>query len=402
MKSPTTTPWRERASALADSLAARGILRSEVWRAAVEQTPRHLFVPTSTSTGMMAAGSAAQEASVGTWLDEVYSDLALVVQRRLLPSGRAGDGSAALPTSSSTMPSLMVEMLEALDLHDGHRVLEIGTGTGYNAALLSHRLGGENVVSIDIDPDLVQAATRRLEELGHSPTLVAGDGLAGVPDHGPYDRIIATCAVPEVPLAWIEQLAPGGAMLINLRGEVAGVLCLLTKHDDDDEVIGPAVRSGGDFMWLRRELNSPLRDEESSTVISARKVARRLTALSPTDALGDRGFFWLLQLELPGLRMICSTEVFDPMDKVSRPGLLMYAEDGSHAQVVNEPETDGRHRVIQGGCRRLWDTVETAHESWTRLANPSPHRFTIVANSTIQFVSLDSDTNWLRWPLPLV
>ncbi|MGQ0776744.1 MAG: hypothetical protein ACT4NY_20370 [Pseudonocardiales bacterium] len=206
------------------------------------------------------------------------------------------------------------------------------------------RLGGQNVVSIDIDPDLVQTATQRLEEIGHAPTLVAGDGLAGVPEHGPYDRIIATCAVPEVPLAWIEQLTPGGAMLINLRGDVVGVLCLLTR-EDDNEVIGPALRSGGDFMWLRRELSSPLRDDESSTVISARKVARRRTALPPAD---------------------------------------------------------GRHRIIQGGCRRLWDTAETAHESWVRLANPGPRRFTIVANPIIQFVSLDSDTNWLRWPLPLV
>lgn len=393
-------PWRERARALAECLAERGILRSEVWRAAVEQTPRHLFVPASTSA--TDAGLAAHEASVGTWLDQVYSDSTFVVQRRSRPSGQAADGDGtALPTSSSTMPSLMVEMLEALDVCEGHRVLEIGTGTGYNAALLSHRLGGENVVSIDIDPGLVQTARRRLKELGYAPTLVAGNGLAGVPDHGPYDRIIATCAVPEVPLAWIEQLASGGAMLINVRGEVAGVLCLLRKQDDD-EVIGPVVRCGGDFMWLRRELNSPLRDKEPPTVITARRVARRFTPLSPTNVLSDRSLCWLLQLELPGLRMICSTEVFDPMNKVSRPGLLMYAEDGSHVQVVNEPETDGQHRVIQGGCRRLWDTVETAHESWVRLGNPDPHRFTIVANPTIQFVSLDGDTNWLRWPLPLV
>lgn len=400
MRSYAAIPWQERAIALADNLAQRGILHSAVWRTAVEQTPRHLFVPAGAST--TATGLVTQEANVDTWLDQVYSDLTIVVQRRGLPSQAADGVGATLPTSSSTMPSLMVEMLEALDLHDGHRVLEIGTGTGYNAALLSHRLGADRVVSIDIDPDLVGTARRRLEELGHSPILVAGDGLDGVPVHGPYDRIIATCAVPQVPQEWIKQLAPGGAMLINVRGEIAGVLCLLNKQDEDDEVIGSIVRSDGNFMWLRRGLKNPLRDEESSTVIGARKVARRLTALSPADVLEDSSLRWPLQLELPGLRMICSTEVFDPMDKVSRPGLLMYAEDGSHAQVINEPEADGQHRVIQGGCRRLWDTVETAHEWWVRLGNPDPCRFNVVANSTIQFVSLDGDTNWLRWPLPLV
>lgn len=400
MTSPRAISWQQRATALADSLVERGVLHSGLWRAAVEQTPRHLFVPVSTE--VTDTDVIAPEAGVDAWLDRVYSDVTLVVQRRSHPSAQTADGpSAALPTSSSTMPSLMVEMLEALDLRDGHRVLEIGTGTGYNAALLSHRLGGKNVVSIDIDPDLVRAARRRLYKLGHSPTLVAGNGLAGLPDHGPYDRIIATCAVSEIPLAWIEQLASAGTMLINLRGDVAGVLCLLSKQDDD-EVIGPVVRRGGNFMWLRRQLNSPLRHEDSSIVVGARKVARRLTSLSPTDILNDDGgFSWLLQLELPGLRMICTTEIFDPMEKINRPGLLMYTEDGAHAQVISEPETDGHYRVIQGGCRRLWDTVETAYESWNRLGNPDAHRFSVVANSTIQFVSLDSDTNWIRWPLPL-
>ncbi|MGH3915986.1 MAG: rRNA adenine N-6-methyltransferase family protein, partial [Pseudonocardiaceae bacterium] len=89
---------------------------------------------------------------VDTWLNRVYSDSTLVVQRRLAREG----GVAALPTSSSTMPSLMIDMLEALDVREGHRVLEIGTGTGYNCALLAHRLGGDNVVSIDLDPTLVE------------------------------------------------------------------------------------------------------------------------------------------------------------------------------------------------------------------------------------------------------
>jgi hypothetical protein len=216
-----------------------------------------------------------------------------------------------------------------------------------------------------------------------------------------YDRIIATCAVPETPLAWIDQLTPGGAILINLRGEIAGVLCLLSKQSDD-EVIGSVVRCGDNFMWLRREPSSPFRHEEHSIVVVARKLARRLTTLSPADVLGDKSLFWMLQLELPELRMINSTDVFDPMARASRPGILLYAEDGAHAQVISEPETDGHYRVIQGGCRRIWDTVETAYESWNRLGRPDARCFCIVANSTIQFVSLGSDRNWIRWPLPLV
>ncbi|MGH3938105.1 MAG: methyltransferase domain-containing protein [Pseudonocardiaceae bacterium] len=395
MKSYPTIHWRERAAALADHLAEREILRSEVWRAAVENTPRHLFVPASVITTEI--GSAMENSDVDTWLDRVYSDSTLVVQRRPAHEG----GVAALPTSSSTMPSLMIDMLEALDVRDGHRVLEIGTGTGYNSALLAHRLGGENVVSIDIDPALVEAARGRLGELGHFPTLIAGDGLTGAPDHGPYDRIIATCAVPEVPLAWIEQLAPDGAMLINVRGDVIGVLCLLLKQDDN-EVIGSVLRSGDDFMWLRRDLDNPLREQERPMLVGARRVARTFTTLSPATVLGSNEFLLLLQLELPGLRMVCSTDVFDPLERRNRAGTLLYARDGSHAQVIDELEVHGRHRVIQAGFRRLWDTVETAYELWTQLGNPTPQRFGIVANQTVQFVWLDSDMDWLRWPLPLM
>jgi len=395
MTSHQAIRWQERAAALADNLAGRGILRSEVWRAAVEQTPRHVFIPADTIT--TEAGSDAESSDADTWLDKVYSDSTLIVQRRRAPGGKL----ASLPTSSSTMPSLMIEMLEALDVHDGHRVLEIGTGTGYNAALLAHRLGGENVVSIDIDLNLTEAARRRLKELGSYPTLVAGDGLTGVPGRGPYDRIIATCAVPQIPVAWIEQLVPGGAMLVNVRGHIVGVLCFLVKKDDN-EVIGHAIRSGGDFMWLRQKLENPLRASESPVRIGAKNVTRSLTELSPATVRDSRDFVLLLQLGLPGLRMICATDVFDPVEKRNRPGLLLYAEDGSHAQAIIEPENDGQHRVIQGGSRRLWDTVETTHKMWARLANPAPHRFGVVANQTVQFVWLDSDMDWLRWPLPLV
>ena len=222
---------------MADHLSRRGLLVTPEWRTAIEETPRHHFV----SSGDLGLASADPQ----VWLDSVYSDTTLFVQRRPRPTDVWGpEGADALPTSSSTMPSLMVEMLELLQVEPGNRVLEIGTGTGYNAALLSRRLGSENIFSIDIDPHLVNTAKSRLAVLGYAPTLAVGDGLGGLPEHGPYDRIVATCAVSDVPLAWIDQLALGGSMLINLRGEFAGVLCFLTKHEQG-EVVGSVVRSGG-------------------------------------------------------------------------------------------------------------------------------------------------------------
>jgi len=94
----------------------------------------------------------------------------------------------------------MIRMLEALDIADGQRVLEIGTGTGYNAALLSHRLGDHFVHSVDIDPQRVEQARERITRLGYQPTLGTVDGAGGWPAHAPYDGIIATCSVPAIPL----------------------------------------------------------------------------------------------------------------------------------------------------------------------------------------------------------
>ncbi|HXT44602.1 MAG TPA: methyltransferase domain-containing protein [Pseudonocardiaceae bacterium] len=119
----------------------------------------------------------------------------------------------------------------ALDLSDGQRVLEIGTGTGYNAALLCHRLGAANVVSIDIDLTLVDQAREHLAELGYATLLEVGDGADGVPGAAPYDAILATAAVDHIPHAWIEQLRPGGIILTDLRGGFSGAMVRLRKID---------------------------------------------------------------------------------------------------------------------------------------------------------------------------
>ena len=183
-----------RAQVLADELEARGDLTDPAWKAAVAATPRHVLVPV-----------AYEQRSNGEWcqsdvtspsgLDRVYSTTTLV-------TALACRGTHYEGISSSTKPDLVVRMLEALDVHDGHKVLEIGTGTGYNAALLVHRLGGRAVFSVDLDAEIVDPARERLASIGFHPTLVARDGVEGLPEHAPFDRIVATCSVPAVPGAW--------------------------------------------------------------------------------------------------------------------------------------------------------------------------------------------------------
>ncbi|MGH3566549.1 MAG: methyltransferase domain-containing protein [Pseudonocardia sp.] len=365
---PAASPdeWGPRLADLVDTLTEQDDLRSPAWIEVFSSIPRHLFTPEiiiSTGDGYRTLPTG-HPADTGEWLDAVYSDDSLVTQHLphaagyRLPSGEP----LQVPTSSSTMPSLMARMLEALDLADGMRVLEIGTGTGYNAALLSERLGGRNVVSIDIDPHLVEAARTWLAALGHTPTLIAGDGTHGAPDHAPFDRIIATAAVPDIPTAWIHQLAPGGKILANLRGDLAGATCcLLTKDSADDEVIGPVLPLGGHFMWLRPDPADPHRPHEHP-MRDQRAVSRTTTSLDPTDIpLDDDGFRFLLQLDLHGIQTLWRGTAHDPTTRTDHDAVIATATDGSRAEAFTTPHDDGTHRILQSGPRTLWPAIEAAH-----------------------------------------
>lgn len=201
--------------ALADRLEQGGHLRSAVWRSAVEAVPRHEFVraffrrsdgPRGTLWTPVLPGPD----DLGAWLEEVYADVTLVTQLggQLHPADVEGPVHGD-PTSSSTLPSLVVRMLQDLDPQDGDRVLEIGTGTGYSTALMCERLGSEYVTSVEVDPAAAARARAALTAVGHEPALVNGDGLLGHPEDAPYDGLIATCSVRTVPGAWLEQVRPG-------------------------------------------------------------------------------------------------------------------------------------------------------------------------------------------------
>ena len=151
-------------SDLVSGLVEGGALRSPEWRRAFERVRREVFVPrfwSETNEGWELVDESWPE-----WAEMLYSDRLLVLRL-----------DRDQPRSSSSMPSVMAAMLEALTVRDGDSVLEIGTGSGYNAALLCERLGSNRITTIDCDGELVEAARRRLSEHGYQPTVAAGDGF---------------------------------------------------------------------------------------------------------------------------------------------------------------------------------------------------------------------------------
>jgi protein-L-isoaspartate O-methyltransferase len=204
--------WRARAATLAATVIADGQLADPGWAEVFAAVPRHVFVPRffrRDTTGELIAIDGRDPARRGEWLDAVYSDTALTTQL-----GQIDPGNTLRPltvsASSSTKPTLMARMLTDLHAQPGHRVLEIGTGTGYHAALLCHRLGQRNIRSVDIHPELIDAARARLASLGHHPLLACVNGADGWVEHALYDRIIATCGISTIPYPWVAQTRPGG------------------------------------------------------------------------------------------------------------------------------------------------------------------------------------------------
>ncbi|SBT92693.1 protein-L-isoaspartate(D-aspartate) O-methyltransferase [Streptomyces sp. DI166] len=210
------------------------------WAEVFMAVPRHLFVPyyyvAVVGGHERRWGEDPDPAARERWLRGAYADVPLATRLR--------DGELV---SSSSQPSLMAMMLVALEVEDGHRVLEIGTGTGWNAALLARRLGDDGLVTtVDLEPEITESARRHLEAAGYRPAVVTGDGARGVPERGPYDRIIATCALSCVPRAWLAQCRAGARILAPMA---TGLVVLTVR--DAEHAEGRFLHTPAYFVPLR-------------------------------------------------------------------------------------------------------------------------------------------------------
>ncbi|HVS04942.1 MAG TPA: methyltransferase, FxLD system [Candidatus Dormibacteraeota bacterium] len=219
------TDLRER---LVDRMKAGGHVRTAAVEAAFRTVPRHDFLP-----------------DVG--IEDVYTDRAFPIKH--------ADGR---PISSSSQPAIMAIMLEQLALAPGYRVLEIGAGTGYNAALIAEIVGkGGQVVAIDIDDDLVLAARQHLATTGFDRVEVrCADGGYGYPERAPFDRIIITASAWDIAPAWFEQLALGGRLVLPLSLRQVQQSVAFERHEHHLE--SASVADCG-FMPLRGAFAGPER-----------------------------------------------------------------------------------------------------------------------------------------------
>ncbi|MBE1875043.1 methyltransferase, FxLD system [Myceligenerans pegani] len=197
-------------------VAMRGYPLAEEVAEAMRVVPRHVFVPQAP-------------------LSEAYGLGAVITHR----------DAHNVPISSASAPGTVAGMLEQAQVRPGHRVLEIGAGTGYNAALLAHLVGPSgSVTTIEFDPDVAEAAREHLIAYGADQVrVVTGDGTIGDPSQAPFDRILVTAGAWDVAPAWVDQLAPGGRIVLPLR--LRGLTRVVAFERDGDRLRSVSVAEDG-------------------------------------------------------------------------------------------------------------------------------------------------------------
>ncbi len=368
-----TDETRQLREQMVDALVQTGDITDERWRQAFTAVPRHALIPRYYRPDNYHEIDATKATDYSMWLRSVYSDETLITQK-----------TALTVTSSGTMPGLVAIMLHALDVRDHHRVLQIGTGTGYTAGLLCKRLGSNQVTTVDIDPALAQTAYTRLASMGYHPTVITSNGVHGHSPDAPYDRFLATCALRRIPSTWLAQAAPQARIVAPIA---TGLIVL--DVEDTNHATGRFISEGGYFMPLRDST-----DDSTAHVTSCAKTATqnhsRCTTLGPRDTFYQQHMRFLLTVALPHVSVGQHGPALDD--------LIILDHTGSSARL--DSTHDGSFLVAETGPRALWAEVEQLHDLWHYCQQPRRDRFGLSVSHERQWIWLDSPDSQHSWELP--
>lgn len=368
---------------LADRLTADGVLPPQ-WREAFLAVPREVFIPEVIwryDGDELVPLRRADEPD--EWLRRVYGPGFVVTQ--------VDDGRPAGPrergrvvTSSASRPDIVALMLNAGRVEPGMRVLEIGTGTGYTAALLAHRLGPRHVTTIEVDPGLAERSRTALATAGFGEvTVITGDGARGHRAGAPFDRVLSTVAAPRVPSEWVAQTRPGGLVLTpwGTAYEPAGLLSLTVC--EDGTATGRLVNTTISFM--------PLRDQRVPRATVAELVRDTdvpelsETGLHVSEVCNDDTAF-VIGLRLPH----CQFEYVPATSDDGRWWVwFLDQESRSWARFDYQPGVDC-YLIRQFGPRRLWDEVAAVYQWWDQAGRPRVDQWRFTVTPHEQCVDLDT------------
>ena len=353
------------------------------WRALLDEVPRDRFIPDTIwvdrDPGHPQAGFVAmsKQDNPERWWELVAGDEPVITQ---VDEGNTVPGATGWsPSSSCSKPSIVAGMLDALDTHPGHSVLEIGTGTGWNAALLCRRVRESGrVVSIEIDPGIADTARTTLAREGYFPLVLCADGAECCPDAAPYDRVLATASVREiVPRTWLEQTRPGGLLVTPWGTDYCnGVMLTLQVHEGG----ASTGQFGGDLAFMRlrsqhRRFYEPDQAESAHADLTTTDVHgwdffRMINSDQATFSIG---------LRVPRCALTVELNKFGPDHHVLE---LDDITTRSWAQLDAQLTSPDKLLVRQLGPRRLWDEVEAAYDWWYDHGKPSLTRFGMTTAGT--------------------
>ena len=349
---------RDLAQRLGDALPAG-------WRAAYDAHPRHLFLPDRVWVRIDEPLDRA--VNPDRWLAYAYSDDSVITQ---LHDGAASSEHGYPISSSCSMPAVVFTMFGHLDPQPGQRILEIGTGTGWTAALLAHQLGDDRVVSVEVDPVVADTARHNLTRTGRTPLVVTGDGAKGYPPGAPYDRVIATCSVHTVPYSWVAQTRPGGVIVTPWGSTFENSALLRLTVNQAGAAVGSIV-DWASFMRLRAQ--RPVIPAEPDDFDTTAELDH--TDVDLADLLDEHARFGI-GLHVPDCRLS-----WDLGEDGYLSTLWLLAPD-SWACVQD-------NTVRQTGARRLFDEVTSAYAWWQHADRPHRDRYGVTITTEGQRVWLD-------------
>lgn len=376
---------------LADVERIDGVSVKDPVRRAFRAVPRHAFIP---EVALAVPGDGPprlidRESEPHDWWQAVYTDTSIVTQlddgatsfRDLVDQDGALDLAGVDYSSSASAPSAVAYLLELLGPEPDHRVLEIGTGTGWTAALLSHLVGERNVTSIEVDAAVAEGAAKNLAKVGVQPFLVVGDGGRGCPGRAPYDRVHVTCGIRAVPYGWVEQVRPGGVIVAPYCPGFGSDHALRLVVDSEGIACGRFPGFASYMMMrsqrvLRTRRADPAREHYLATVLDPRIVAR-------ASAGAD-----LAISALTGLKSRSSAAP-DEDGELYRMWVSDPDDPDCWAAVDWRPGR-AEYEVYQVGGRPVWEEVVDAYSRWRAWGEPGRDRFGMTVTPEGRQVWLDS------------